>query len=1081
MARRRSSQDSAASDNNTRGIRRKRRSSTPSVMDPNSDLHSIREESSDAEPSKRGRKRVKRVSLTQEEELTQVDPPDASSPPQHRDKRVRFSDPGPPLPQATPLHNSTASSSAPQHSTPTPRRNPVQASRSKRLSLPASLSGAISPDGSQIQFTPLRALLDDRKRRRLRRSGLSEEMNSIEEHRKEDKRARLELQRLRQQIREKDKRVEDLYFELEVQRQFAIEVQEADKEKEQNKVKELEQQLDALRAEIAEQRERHDLTTIDEEDNEDLGMGMDMDGGLSDDDDDDDQEDNHLMLVEPEDINLSHDDVPQFTSDGIDEVTFDEQATQANVPDPSHEIQIQKLENTIAELNERASDAEVALRILSMEIQTLGFTEPDANAYDALTSIRSTLQHVRNEIEAVMPGDPSTQLHNGELLYAVVEKLRLLKSDIDTRTAELRDEKDVVALLNSQNKGLISKMAEYENRRTTLEGQWHELDVVNEKKSKEIIELEEELDAYKTAVDERDKEIVELDQKIDEMEVELEDRDSTVQRFDQTILDLKNEASSLQSLIEQMKKDHTDAFAQLKEESAAAIATLNEQLATEKSYREQAEADIDQKTTFITELEVKVERAETELENLRDDLGRLQELQEKESAQREAAEDELEDKASSIRELEQKVDVAEEEVEELRGELERLRNIAEAEREQREAAEAEIEEKDDKIAEMEDKIHEAGKQANELRQKLFELQLQKQAAIDELQETAAKREEQYNQDIAAEIKRREDAEQVFAERNAEIAELQARLEAIEEDKEALIVEKDDLIDELERRVDKLDADLAQLREEYETLAAQKAEEIKALHDDIAILNTDVNEKAALISKLQDEAAERERAHAVAIQEYQSRIETLASDNESARTTIQTLESTKNSLEARVADEAEAMLQLQNRHADEIDQLRSRIDSNESEIDRLKRAVELREEKYTSDINSKNKELETLQMLADARLSTISTLETAFDDLKKRFRDQTLSSQKVIGRLTDGIRAAANEAQDRGDLFVEEAERAIGEVDALRPLGVNAASGNDRVRMLKSSANAAKKPRRQWDSGIGVAEEDEDELGEAMMG
>lgn len=1073
MARRRSSQDSAASSDHNRGLRRKRRSSTPSIMDPNqpSDLHSIREESSDADPPRRGRKRAKRASLTDEDELAQ------DHPPQHRDKRVRFSDPGPPLPQATPIHNSTISSSAPQHSTPS--RNPVQASRSKRLSLPASLSGAISPDGSQIQFTPLRALLDDRKRRRLRRSGLSEEMNSIEEHKKEDKRARLELQRLRAQMREKDKRVEDLIYELEVQRQFAIDVQEADREKEQNKVRALEDQLNDLRNEIAEQRERHRLATIAEDDHEDLGMGMDMDmdGGIS---DDDDHDDNNLMLVEPEDINLSHDDVPQFTSDGIDEISFDEQATQADVPDPSHEIQIHKLENTIAELNARAGDAEVALRILSMEIQTLGFTEPDANAYDALTSIRSTLQHVRNEIESVTPGDPATQLHNGDMLYSVVEKLRQLKSDIDARTAELRDEKDVVALLNSQNKGLISKMAEYEDRRQTLEGQWHELDTANEKKTKEVIELEEELDEFKAAIAVRDKDIVELDQKIDEMEVELEDRDSTIQRFDQTIFELKEEASSLQSLMQQMKKEHTDAFTQFKEEAEAAIASLNEQLSTEKSYREQAEADIDEKTTFITELEVKVERAETELDNLRDDLERLQELQEREAAQREAAEEDLEDKAASIRELEQKVDVAEEEVEELRGELERLRDLAEAEKEQREAAEAEVEEKDNQIADMEDKIHEAGKQANELRQKLFELQIQKQAAIDELQEAAAKREEQYNEDIAAEIKRREDAEQVYAERNAEMADLQAQLQAIEEDKEALIVEKDDLIDELEKRVDKLDADLAHLREEYETLAEQKAEEIKALHDDIAILNNDVTEKAALITRLQDEAAEREQVHAVRVQEYESRINTLASENESARTTIQTLESTKASLEARVADEAEAMLKLQDRHADEIDQLRSRIDSNESEIDRLRRAVELREEKYTSDINSKNKELESLQMLADARLSTINGLESAFDDLKKRFRAQTLSSQKAIGRLTEGIRAAANEAQDRGDLFIEEAERAMGDVDALRPQGVNGGIGNDRVRALKSGANAAKKPRRQWDSGIGVAEEDDDELGEAMM-
>ncbi|KAF4540877.1 hypothetical protein BFW01_g5536 [Lasiodiplodia theobromae] len=1086
----------SSSQDGPRGTRRKRRTSTDSVVDDDrsrrestqqSDLPSIREESnvaSDPEQQRPRKKRVKRVSVSDQDQLAQelqeaVDHESRNTPaepqsiptgpqpqPQHTHRRVRFSDPGPPIASATPTHRSTTGGPI----TPTVRSSKPN----RRVSLPATF-GIASPDGGLVQFTPLRAVLEDRKRRRLRRWGLSEEMNSIDEHKREDARARRELQRLRQELRDKDKRVNDLIYELEVQRQFAIEVQDADRDKENAKVRALEDQLDSLRKEVAEQKERHEreLATIDEDPNEDvdMDMGMGMDGPAS-----DDEENDGFMLIEPEDINLQKElsqlpDDQSEDADGIAEGTQTDGAS--DVPDPSHEVQIQQFENAIAELSKEASEAKAALQILSIELQTLGFTEPEANAYDVLTSLRSAFQHVRNEVEAICPGDPATELENGSLIYSLVEKLRGLRAEVNEKVDEARQQSEMNNLLNNQNKGLVDKMAEYENRRQTLEGQWHELDIVSEKKTKEIIELEEELEAYKAAVEERDNEIVDQDNKMDEMEVELTEREQAQERLKEEINSSREEVASLQELISRVEEESRNALERLKEEHAAAIAELEQKLATEQLYREQAEKDIEEKTSFITELEAKVEAAETDLEQLRENLIELQDLRDAERTQRETAEEELDDKNATISDLEEKVEKAESDLEELREELESLRNLSDAEREQLEAAIAEVEEKDDKIAELEQKIHDAGSHANELRQKLFELQVQKQAVIEELEDTAAKREEQYNQDIAAEIARREAAEQIYADRNAEMAELQSKLHGIEENLEVMTIEKDDLITELEKRVDKLEEDLIQLRVEYNDLADQKAEEIQALHDDIAILNSDINEKAELIEKLREEAAENEEAHKREIEQKEARIAELTEEMDAARTDIQSLEATRSSLEHRVEDAAVQMLDLQNMHGNEIDSLRDKIENNEAEIDRLRRALELREDKYTSDINKKNEQLESLQLLADNRLTNITALENQVEDLKRKFREQTLSSRKTMATLAQSFLHAAEDARGLSDRHAENSDAALREVEGMVPEGME-----ERANALKQGG-PARRGRRQFDSGIGVADDDEDMLEETL--
>ncbi|EPE05157.1 hypothetical protein F503_03762 [Ophiostoma piceae UAMH 11346] len=114
-------------------------------------------------------------------------------------RRVRFSDPGP----ATPSSTSSVSTGI----TPMIRRT----------SLAYGLDSPSSPV-TEATFLPLRQVIDGRIKRRLRRNGLSEEMNLIYDEQRVAKRekktraaaAQLELEQLRSEVADKDREIERL-------------------------------------------------------------------------------------------------------------------------------------------------------------------------------------------------------------------------------------------------------------------------------------------------------------------------------------------------------------------------------------------------------------------------------------------------------------------------------------------------------------------------------------------------------------------------------------------------------------------------------------------------------------------------------------------------------------------------------------------------------------------------------------------------------------------------------------------------------------------------------------------------------
>lgn len=123
-------------------------------------------------------------------------------------KRVRFSDPGP----------SEASSSSSTGLTPSLRRTtllsntPTSTSkRRQRLSSADACLDRAACEEVQITFLPLRQVIDGRVKRRIRRNGLSEEMNMVTaEKRRKAQQTKAEMDALRAEVAAKDAQIRRL-------------------------------------------------------------------------------------------------------------------------------------------------------------------------------------------------------------------------------------------------------------------------------------------------------------------------------------------------------------------------------------------------------------------------------------------------------------------------------------------------------------------------------------------------------------------------------------------------------------------------------------------------------------------------------------------------------------------------------------------------------------------------------------------------------------------------------------------------------------------------------------------------------
>lgn len=134
-----------------------------------------------------------------------------------RRRRERFS--GPAGPVSTGL-------------TPSLRRTSVATPRRRRSTTSARTPSTPADSPTELNFVPLRQVLSGRVTRRLRRNGLSEEMNAIAaERRQRERQAQQELESLRAQVKEKDLEIYRLQNEtvvVDTERIWDLERQVAD-------------------------------------------------------------------------------------------------------------------------------------------------------------------------------------------------------------------------------------------------------------------------------------------------------------------------------------------------------------------------------------------------------------------------------------------------------------------------------------------------------------------------------------------------------------------------------------------------------------------------------------------------------------------------------------------------------------------------------------------------------------------------------------------------------------------------------------------------------------------------------------
>lgn len=953
-----------------------------------------------------------------------------------------------------------------------------------RASLPADFSlSQASPSSSyqELQFAPLSQILQERVKRRLRRSHLSEETNDIHQRTRDEVRARTELRRLREDIEERDDRVRQLMYELEMQRQLGIDVSD-ETAADRRKIKDMELEVAQLKHEIEEKRQQEaSLPQVDGVDDMDIVA-----------------EDMMIInspIVRSQDSDIAYPLLPS-SQDAATPLraarlgSDDKAQLQVALPESNFQAEREAFEEAVKFWTREASDAKAALQILTIELQSLGFGD---STEVVLTSIRDSFALVRERIESALPGQVPSNLSNQEVIELVAEHLESLADRVATQEAALVDADKLHQELAREVNGLVDRLSEAELRKRELERSYSKLDAQAQEDEVFIIELEEKL---KTV--EKDHAIVQgmLNAKNDELVTLVqtnEELDSSVDKLGQALDGYRTSEEKLQALIERMETEHRHAIADLEQVHRDTVNNLDLQLEAEHARRDVAEQDALTKQTLIAALELRIVEDESSINSLKLQLASVLEDKMAQEEAREAAEGEVNEKTTFIEELETKIERAEKSLEELRGEIERLRDLHEAEKRQREAAEAELDVRESKIDHLNNNLHEQGIQANQLRQKLFEIQMREKEAIQKLEDTLQEREEKFQEDMAGEIERREQADRLVVMRNDTIAELEESLRRTEAAMAEALQERDDKLAELAELTERLQTELERTTRELEdtiteleTLQNTSQTRISQLVADIAMLQGQVSEQAATIANLESDAATTADIHATAIIERDEAIANLNHEIFQARTRIEGLESEKTSLERRVEAEAESMLELHSSKDEEIAALKHTILVKQAEVDDLKQKALAVDQTWEELVTRRDEEIEELKSTGEESTKVVIRLTKLNASLKEKLRkfvrDSTATAQAMRDDVEDALRASEQKTvdlHDEGMRVLEEVEAMeeaseLFETEATSSQAGPSTNGRAPNKLLQKFKRAGR-GRRQFDSGIGVDEGEESML------
>ena len=901
-------------------------------------------------------------------------------------------------------------------------------------STPAYMSSSPIGPVQQVQFSPLRDVLNGRMRRRLRRSHLSEVQNEIEEHKREDVRRDHELERLRRSSEEKDRQLKQLMLELELQKQMGIEIAEDDEAEKEENAKHVQKKHDEIvkiKDEIAELRSRveaaHGPSNVNLN-SDDANMDLDNEDIAPD--------ASGLILVEPSDINISHEamsvqretsrlsETPK-TPAASDVFANDNSISMIDIPDPAHEAERKEFEKALTTLSRRLSDAQSTLQIFSIELQTLGFAPENATPEAIMSAIRNSFQQARHEINEFLPGQLSLDVSNGNFLRLLVGEIRRLTEEIREISAQNGQHRELEKLLRSQIDGVLNKLAEVDARNHTLEIQWSELDKESERKEKELIELNGHVEALEEESQEQSQELSQKDAKIKELEEVLGESSSSLEQLQHAIQSYRDEVATLEAQNEQMESEYKEQITGMQNDHAKKHAEMQDALEGETSRREMAETDNAEKTTEITELKVRLEERASELDVLQVELRSAQDLLESERNRAVTAENELKEKEAEISVLGKKIAVADETLSELKQIIQAIEDDLTAERKLKEGANDLAAEKEVELEKAGQKLAEAGTVANELRQKLFEVQQQreKEAAESAERETALSKALESERELVVEVKKtNHDLKKKYSatkERHAEETdELRDRVSGIQNELKSAY-----------EKIDVLKASIETVTSEFEREKSEQEKQSTIRLEFIEQQRNEIDEQRRKITELVDALVAEEDAHKDAVQQRDATESNLQNQMAQLQQRVEELESAKHGLEVRIESEAEELLNTQAKHADEVELLRKTLAERQHILDStVAERTEL--QSLLNEITaSKDAEILALKDNLQARDDKINTLSAQNNSLRRILAGRIEKEQYLLQRIVEDAQVFSGEVQKSSAVFMADGGRILQDVDA----------------------------------------------------
>ncbi|KAJ5064070.1 hypothetical protein J3E74DRAFT_462654 [Bipolaris maydis] len=457
--------------------------------------------------------------------------------------------------------------------------------RRSRMSMPAQLhiervDEVDENNSNRVQFAPLTQVLDSRARRRLRRSHLSQEVNSFEDHQKKDKKLFLELRR---QLREQDEKIKDLEYQLEARRLGEIDITDAHADELQVQLDEARQQIDELRA----------SSLYNGDDNEEPV-------NLSDDEE-------ALVMVDPEDLHMSQDldmePIPtgKYASRALEissQMTLDLTEGEEVMMDKIEDEAIERYERELQQLSKALGESQGALRLITIELQNLRFVEAGASSSDILAELRHGFEDIRAEIEKFFPGTTSG-VTNQQLLQKVPQLFGGIFYELKEKITLLKDSQKTEVLLRRQYEGVLDLLGDSEERVKQLES------------DRTILELEERNATLTNLNDEQEAQLTKQDSDIADLEDENATYKQNVAELEEALEKYRQDLDNVTTAATEFENNHHETIARMEKEHEEAIAALDDLRAAEQEGREMAEAEVEQKNDYIQQLEESIEHMST--------------------------------------------------------------------------------------------------------------------------------------------------------------------------------------------------------------------------------------------------------------------------------------------------------------------------------------------------------------------------------------------------------------------------------------------------------------------------------------